>query len=194
MWVAPVTLQGESVRLEPLALHHAEDWARHVDLDLFRHFTAIRPPSPDVEGMREFIRLLLAQPDVVPFATLSLATGEAVGGTTFMDIRPSHRGLEIGMTWISREYQGTKINPEAKLLQLTHVFETLDAVRAQLKCDARNLQSQAAITKLGAKFEGRLRRHIVLPDGFVRDTMMYSIVAEEWPEVKAGLQRRLAKE
>ena len=108
-----------------------------------------------------------------------------------MDIRPEHRSLEIGSTWIGRAYHGTKINPECKLLLLQHAFENLGCLRVQLKTDERNLQSRAAIEKLGAKFEGTLRKHMVLHDGFVRNSAMYSITDEEWPAVKERCIKRL---
>jgi len=194
VWIEPVVLEGEWVRLEPLDEGHAASMAANAeDLDLYRHFAATRPPQLDQAGMMAFIRALKAQADMVPFAIVRRETGETIGSTTFMDIRPSHRGVEIGTTWISRAHQGTKVNPESKWLMLSHAFEVLNAERVQLKCDARNLQSQAAILKLGAKFEGRLRKHFILPDGFVRDTMMYSIIREEWPEVSERLVARLSK-
>jgi len=194
VWIEPVTLEGEWVRLEPLEERHASEMAACAEMDLYRHFAAIRPPQVDEAGMLVYIRALLAQPDVVPFATILRSTGQAIGSTTYMDIRPAHRGVEIGTTWIAKAHQGTKVNPEAKWLMLRHAFENLDTERVQLKCDARNLQSQAAITKLGAKFEGRLRKHFILPDGFVRDTMMYSIIREEWPGVKEQLRTRLGRD
>jgi RimJ/RimL family protein N-acetyltransferase len=189
--VEPVTLDGPFVRLEPLEVRHAEILAKHADMQTFQHFTNMRPDSVDAAGMARFIERLRTLPAVVPFAIVHNGTNEAVGCTTYMDIRPEHRGLEIGMTWIGHDFRGTQVNPQAKFLMLRHAFETLGCERVQLKCDARNLQSQAAISKLGAKFEGRLRKHFVLPDGYVRDTMMYSIIREEWPDVAAGLLQRL---
>ena len=118
-------------------------------------------------------------------------TGQAVGVSSYTDVRPEHRGLEIGGTWIGRTYQRTAVNPECKYLMLRHAFENLGAVRVQLKTDSRNTQSQRAIEKLGAQKEGVLRKHIILPDGYVRDTVMYSITVEEWPEVRVGLEDRL---
>jgi len=108
-----------------------------------------------------------------------------------MDIRPEHHGLEIGATWIGKAYQGTSVNPENKYMLLRQAFERLGAIRVQLKTDGRNLQSQAAIAKLGAKHEGVLRKHVLLPDGYERDTVMYSITDDEWPAVKAALEERL---
>lgn len=187
-----LVLEGDVVRLEPLDLSHAADLADCTSLGHFQHFVTDRLLQESEAGMHEFIGKILAMPNHAPFATCLRATGRAIGSTSFMDIRAPHKGLEIGMTWISHEYQGTKVNPEAKLLLLAHAFEVLGCERVQLKCDSRNMQSQAAILKLGAVFEGRLRRHGVLPDGYVRDTMMYSIIREEWPKVKEGLLARLA--
>ena len=111
--------------------------------------------------------------------------------TTYLDIRPEHRGLEIGMTWYAPSARGTKVNPEAKLLLLEHAFERLDAIRVQLKTDQRNVQSQRAIAKLGAVYEGTLRNHMIFESGYIRNTVMYSITPEEWPSVKQGLLDRL---
>jgi RimJ/RimL family protein N-acetyltransferase len=118
-------------------------------------------------------------------------TGEPVGATAYLEIRPAHRGLEIGRTWIARPWQGTRVNPESKHLLLRHAFETLGALRVQLKTDLLNLRSQRAIEKLGARREGVLRQYQTRGDGTQRDTVMYSLVAAEWPAVKAGLEARL---
>jgi RimJ/RimL family protein N-acetyltransferase len=125
----------------------------------------------------------------VPFAIVLRASGRAVGSTRYIDIRRAHRGLEIGWTWIGREWQRTAVNSECKRLLLEHAFEVLGALRVQLKTDARNTRSQRAIERLGAKREGVLRAHMVLADGFVRDSVMYSVIAAEWPSVKQGLER-----
>jgi N-acetyltransferase len=190
--VSAVVLSGHYVRVEPLSSHHAASLGRAFDLRLFQYFGSVRPATADEAGMLGYIRAVTTLPNVVPFAFVLQSTGEPVGASSYMDIRAADRGLEIGMTWILGAHQGTEVNPEAKLLMLEHAFEVLGCERVQLKCDARNLQSQAAITKLGAKFEGRLRRHLILPDGYIRDTMMYSILPAEWPGVKSALQRRLA--
>jgi len=120
------------------------------------------------------------------------ATGEPIGSTSYLDIRPQHRGLEIGRTWIGKRWQGTVVNPESKYLLLRHAFESLGAVRVQFKTDANNIRSQRAIEKLGARREGVLRRYQVRSNGCHRDSVMYSIIDEEWPEVKARLEARLA--
>jgi ribosomal-protein-alanine N-acetyltransferase len=116
---------------------------------------------------------------------------EPVGMTGYLDIRPPHRGLEIGRTWIAKSHQGTKVNPESKYLLLRHAFEDLGAARVQFKTDVHNLQSQRAIEKLGAQREGVLRRYQMRSNGFLRDTMVFSLIAEEWPQAKAGLEERL---
>ncbi|MGH0036384.1 MAG: GNAT family N-acetyltransferase [Myxococcota bacterium] len=189
MDVEPVTLEGRTVRLEPLAESHAADLAEAASEDLFAyHFP---PAELTAEGFGAQIAGLRSTPGWLPFATVLRETGRAVGMTSYLDIRPPHRGLEIGFTWIGRPWQGTAVNPEAKLLQLRHAFEALLALRVQLKTDARNLQSQAALEKLGAKREGTLRKHMVLADGHVRDTVMFSITDDDWPAVRAGLERRL---
>jgi N-acetyltransferase len=184
-------LEGRFVRLEPLCVRHAEDLAEAVDLDLFAYFAAPRPAEASPDAVRAYIATTTALP-LVAFATVSCATGKAVGVTTYLDIRPVHRGLEVGMTWLGKAYQGTVVNPECKLLLLGHAFETLGAIRVQLKTDARNLQSQAAISKLGAVREGVLRSHYVMPDGYLRDTVMYAVTSDEWPAVKRNLEARIA--
>ena len=130
----------------------------------------------------------------VAFAIVRRSDGVAVGSTRYLDIRHPHLSLEIGWTWLAREAQRTAINTEAKLLQLTHAFESHGAVRVQLKTDERNEQSRAAISRLGAVFEGILRNYQTRPhDAYVRNTAMYSITATEWPAIKARLKARLAR-
>jgi RimJ/RimL family protein N-acetyltransferase len=191
--VEPVVLEGEVARLEPLSLKHAPDIAKHADPELFKFFGAVRPEEKTLHDTEIYIKAMVALPDVLPFAIIDRASGEAVGVTTYMDIRPKHLGLEIGMTWVSPEHQRTRLNTECKLLLLTHAFEVLGCVRVQLKTDARNIQSQTAIERIGGKKEGVLRKHVVMYDGFVRDTVMYSIISSEWPEVKIGLLERLTQ-
>jgi len=187
----PVVLEGETIRIEPLEVRHADSLAKHFELSLFDYFGSVRPLTDDKAGLVGYIEAVQRLANVIPFAYVLQSTGDVVGATSYMDIRAEHRGLEIGMSWIVRPFQGTKVNPEAKYLLLRHAFEVLGCERVQLKCDARNKQSQAAILKLGAQFEGTLRRHFVLPDGYVRDTMMYSVIPTEWPAVKTNLETRL---
>jgi len=133
------------------------------------------------------------RPEFVTWATVDAASGRAVGSSRFGDIAPEHGRVEIGWTWIAPSHQRTAVNTEAKLLQLAYAFDELGATRVALKTDGRNLRSQAAIERLGAVREGTLRRHIRLPDGYIRDTVYFSILAEEWPAVKARLEELLSK-
>jgi RimJ/RimL family protein N-acetyltransferase len=116
-----------------------------------------------------------------------------VGSTRYLDIRAKHRGLEIGGTWYDVAYQRTGVNTECKFLLLRHAFEVLQCARVQLKTDLRNERSQRAIERIGAMREGVLRNHVIMPDGYLRSTVMYSITHEEWPEVKSRLEHLMAK-
>src|SRR5437868_1390747 len=146
MQVEPVTLEGHTVRLEPLGQEHAEALWRLAEPDLFSYMWIWSKP-PTLEAFRANIRRALETPNTRPFAIVLRETGQAVGSTSYLDIRPEHRGLEIGSTWLGKAYQGTQINPENKYLLLRHAFETLDALRVQLKTDGRNFQSRRAIEK-----------------------------------------------
>ena len=128
----------------------------------------------------------------MPFVTIDRASGKAVGTTRFMNIEPPHRRLEIGTTWIGKSFQRTAINTEAKYLMLKHAFETLRCIAVDLRTHEKNLQSRAAIERLGARLDGILRNHRILPDGSLRNTATYSIIDAEWPAVKARLEARLA--
>ena len=188
----PITLAGKLVRLEPLQLAHTQDLfaALSVDPTIWRWWREM--PPTDLAGMEAFLKGTLQEQaggSVVAFAQIDLATGRAVGSTTYMDIRTEDRGLEIGSTWLGKPWQRTGINTEAKYLLLRHAFEDLGAARVQLKTDARNLQSQKAIARLGAVREGVLRKHRLVRDGYLRDSVMFSIIDDEWPGVKALLEQ-----
>ena len=190
MKLAPTTLEGKHARLEPLSPRHVPELLLAVQDEQIWRYLGVIPHPRTQAAMHEFVELALAQQErglELPFAIVERASGRAVGSTRYMDIRAAHRGLEIGWTWITPAQQRTALNTECKLLLLTHAFETLGCLRVQLKTDLRNLRSQAAIERLGATKEGVLRRHIVLHDGYVRDSVMYSITDAEWPAVKARL-------
>ena len=125
------------------------------------------------------------------FAVFLKPNNRMVGSTSYLDVAPKRKIAEIGSTWYSSEVQGTVVNPECKYLLLKHAFEDWSAIRVQLGTDVKNVHSQRAILKLGAKFEGRLRNHGIRPDGSIRDSMLYSIISEEWPTVKKGLEARI---
>jgi len=191
MNIQPVTLRNEFVTLEPLAIRHAADIGSAIDDGVFRYMpmrSSVRTPSE----IRRYIEFQTSRPNSIAFAVLDNASGKAVGSTSYMNIRPDHRGLEIGSTWISTASRGTRVNPSMKLLMLEHAFDTLGAIRVELRTDARNAHSRAAIEKLGARFEGLLRAHIIMPDGHLRDTATYSITQTEWPEVRESLINRVS--
>ena len=192
MWVEPVTLDGKTVRMEPLGLEHAEGLfdAYMVSPDILRYH-GVRPVEDTIEAWRDYIERSMTMAGRVAFAMVLKETGQAIGSSSYLDIRPEHRGLEIGYTWIGKAYQGTKVNPENKYLLIRHAIETLGAIRVQLKADDRNMQSKAAMRKLGLTFEGVLRNQIILPDGFYRASAMFSVIESEWPEFKAALEARL---
>jgi RimJ/RimL family protein N-acetyltransferase len=187
-----IVLEGRFVRLEPLDERHRDDLlaAAVQDAATFRYMGADLSVGP--AAWPSYLADAL-RPDYVAWATVDAATGRAVGSTRFGDIAPEHGRVEIGWTWIAPSHQRSAANSEAKLLQLGYAFDELGATRVALKTDGRNLRSQAAIERLGAQREGTLRRHIRMPDGFIRDTVYFSILAEEWPAVKARLEERLAR-
>ena len=191
-WAVPVTLTGQRVRLEPLAATHLDDLAA-VGLDPATWtWTTARPANRD--GLRAWLDAALANARAgveVPFTTIDLASGRAIGSSRFLSIVPEHRRLEIGWTWVGRAFQRTGANREAKLLQLGHAFETLGANRVEFKTDSRNEASRAALLGIGATFEGIFRNHVVMPDGPLRHSAYYAVVVEDWPAVKARLERLL---
>ncbi|MCX5206560.1 GNAT family N-acetyltransferase [Streptomyces sp. NBC_00237] len=189
----PVTLTGRHVRLEPLTEAHLGDLflAGGRDEEVWRWQGG---PAPQTEAeLAELLRSVLDEEDYVPFAVIHLASGRAVGWTTYMDIAVEDERLEIGWTWYGRAYWRSPVNTECKLLLLGHAFEDLGMGRVQLKTDHRNERSQAAIARLGAQREGVLRRHRRRPDGTWRDSVYFSLLAEEWPEAKARLGARLVR-
>ncbi len=191
-WVGPVTLEGRRVRLEPLAAHHLDDLT-DVGLDAAIWAWTIARPT-DRDGLRAWLELALANAAAgteVPFATIDLASGRAVGSTRFLSIVPEHWRLEIGWTWVGTAFQRTGANREAKLLQLAHAFEDLRANRVEFKTDSRNERSRAALLGIGATFEGIFRNHMLMPSGPLRHSACYAVVVEEWPAVRARLEALL---
>jgi RimJ/RimL family protein N-acetyltransferase len=191
------TLAGRLVRLEPLRLEHAADLFAGYDEDrsVFRWLPQPRPPETEAE-MRTLVERHLAlrdRGDEIAFAQVSAATGRAVGITKYLSIAIADSGLEVGGTWLAKAAQRTGVNREAKYLLLRHAFEELGAIRVQLKTDARNATSQRAIAALGAVREGVLRKHKLCWDGFVRDSVIFSITDGEWPSIKSSLEAQLAR-
>jgi RimJ/RimL family protein N-acetyltransferase len=190
--VTPRCLEGRWVRLVPLGGEQASDlFVAGHDAEIWRYMP--RRAFASVSDARAFIDEALEESAQVPFAIVEKAWGKAVGSTRYFDIRGEHRGLEIGWTWIGLAHQRTPVNTECKRLLLGHAFERLGMLRVQLKTDVRNVKSQRAIERIGGVKEGVLRAHMVMPDGFVRDSVMYSITAGEWPEVKRKLEESEAR-
>ncbi len=193
MLLAPVTLEGRHVRLEPVAHVHLDDLAQvSGDPSTFRYFAT--PDLGDREELRRAVERAareLAIGSALTFAQVDLARNKAVGMTALFELSEHDQRLEIGRTWLGEVARRTPINSEAKLLLLTHAFESLGMLRVQIKTDARNLLSQRAIERLGATREGVWRQHMKMRDGFPRDTVMYSIIAPEWRGVKERLTARL---
>jgi RimJ/RimL family protein N-acetyltransferase len=191
MDVRPVRLEGKAIHLEPLTVQHVPALWRLADPEIFT-WVLDWPRDDSFEAFAEWIRARgIEARDSLVFAIVLTATGEPVGMTGYLEIRPEHLGLSIGRTWISRAQQGSRVNPESKYLLLRHAFETLGAARVQIKTDVNNLHSQRAIEKLGAMREGVLRSYQMRSNGVLRDTVVYSIVRDEWPRVKSGLEARL---
>jgi RimJ/RimL family protein N-acetyltransferase len=192
-WVTPVTLTGRRVRMEPLHERHLDDLARvAVDDTIFRWITNRPMDDAALRAWFDQARANAADTIEVPFATIDQASDQAIGSSRYMTIAPEHRRLEIGWSWVGTAFQRTGANREAKLLQLTHAFETLGAQRVEFKTHARNVASRTALLGIGATFEGVLRHHTIMPDGSNRDSAFYGVIAPEWPAVKARLEGLLA--
>ncbi|PWT74713.1 MAG: GNAT family N-acetyltransferase [Chloroflexi bacterium] len=186
MNVEPVTLASNVVRLEPLGREHAQDlYEASQDQDIWTYMPM--NPSGSYETLVEWITAANS-PHELPFAIIDVPSGKPVGSTRYLNIAEEHFGLEIGWTWLGPQARRTAVNTECKYLLLQHAFESLHAIRVALKTDSRNLRSQRAIERLGAVREGVLRKQMILENGYQRDTVMYSIIDDEWPMVKALLQ------
>lgn len=193
MKVEPVTLTGRIVRLEPLSEAHIPALAKvGLEEEIWRYMRYGKVET--VEQLSNWVRELLdlqTKGNDLPFAVISLASGNAIGCTRYLHIDPPSRSLEIGGTWYGLEYQRTQVNTESKYLLLKHAFEKLECIRVWFKTDLRNQHSQHALERLGAVKEGVLRNHMILLDGYIRDSVVYSILPKEWPQVKVRLEAQL---
>jgi N-acetyltransferase len=195
MEVKPITLTGNHVRLEPMTVAHAPALAEIGIGQLFWDFMVYGQINT-VDDMRNWVLDILARAEKgtdLPFVAIHLASGHVTGATRYLNIMPNDRGLEIGGTWYGSEFQRTAVNTECKYLLLQHAFETLGCIRVQLKTDSRNERSQKAIERIGAVKEGILRNHMILPDGYYRHSVYYSILDTEWPDVKKRLKEMIAR-
>ena len=193
MDIAPIpTLNGDRVTLEPLGQEHAEDLRAAVaDGELWRTWYTNVPRPAEVEGEIDRVLAEHAAGTMVPFAVRDRSTGRVVGMTTFMNIDAVHDRLEIGTTFLAASAQRTGINTEAKLLLLSHAFETWQCIAVEFRTHWHNTRSRTAIAGIGAKQDGVLRNHSVGPDGSMRDTVVFSVIQSEWPTVRLSLSERL---
>ena len=194
MKIAPVKLAGTHATLEPLAQGHADAIrAAIADGELWRlWFTSV--PAPDrVEAWIDTALAMRERSGAMPFVVREAGSGEIVGSTRYFNVDAANRRLEIGHTWYARRAQRTAINTECKRMLLSHAFETLGTIAVEFRTHAFNFRSREAITRIGAKQDGILRNHQIMPDGTFRDTVVFSILESEWPAVKAHLAARLAR-
>jgi RimJ/RimL family protein N-acetyltransferase len=193
MKVEPVPLEGRVVRLEPIAERHVTDLAKiGLEEEIWRYMRYGKMET--IEQLTDWVRELLVlqeQGTDLPFAVIYKETNSAVGCTRYLNIDTFDRSLEIGGTWYGLDYQGTLVNTECKYLLMKHAFEVLGCVRVWFKTDGRNQRSQRALERLGVVKEGVLRNHMILPDGYIRDSVVYSLLPNEWPQVKMKLEARL---
>jgi RimJ/RimL family protein N-acetyltransferase len=193
-WTTPV-LEGELVRLEPLGLQHEDGlWDASRDERTWRWLSIVQPQTR--AELRAYLDEALANAAAgteMPFATIRRDGGRVLGSTRFLALRPEHRSVEIGWTWLTPEAWGTGINVEAKLLMLEHAFQTFGCLRVELKTDALNDRSRGAMEALPAQFEGVHRKAMLVRGGQRRDSAWYSVLDEEWPAVRENLLRRLGR-
>jgi RimJ/RimL family protein N-acetyltransferase len=193
-WLEPVTLRGEVATLAPLAQEHRADLAEAVkDGELWKlWYTTI--PAPEAMGAEIDRRLgLQAKGAMLPFAVIENSSGRAVGMTTYMNVEAAQRRVEIGATWYRKRVQRSALNTECKLMLLEHAFEALDCIAVEFRTHFFNQPSRRGIERLGAKLDGILRSHQIMPNGTLRDTCVYSITAAEWPTVQAHLAWQMAR-
>jgi RimJ/RimL family protein N-acetyltransferase len=195
MDIIPVVLSGKHVRLEPMNETHIFGLSEIGVGQTFWDFMLYGRMDTQAD-MHDWVLDIIRRGEKgtdLPFVVIHVATGQVAGATRYLNIMRSDRGLEIGGTWYGTEYQRTAVNSECKYLLLRHAFETLDVIRVQLKSDLRNERSQRAMERIGAKKEGILRNHMILPDGRYRDSVFYSILDTEWAEVKVKLEMMMKK-
>ena len=184
--VQPVVLQGELVRLEPMSQDHAQGlYNRGRTATDWQYLP--RACFVDLADARQWVAEALEAPDQLPFVIIERGKNKVVGSTRYLNIRPAHRSLEIGWTWLGQEWQRTGVNTEVKLLLLTHALERLGCLRVEFKTDARNLRSQRALERIGATREGVMRKHMLVQGDYPRDSVYFSVIDSDWPQVRQRL-------
>jgi RimJ/RimL family protein N-acetyltransferase len=193
-FLEPITLPGQLVTLEPLAAGHHDELAEAVQDGRLWELWYTSVPTPEAMAAEIEARLARqASGTMLPFAVRHNGTDRVVGMTTYLNVEPEVPRVEIGATWTARWAQRTGVNAESKLLLLTHAFDVLGCIAVEFRTHWHNLQSRTAIARLGAKQDGVLRNHRRMPDGSLRDTVVFSIIDSEWPAVRSGLRSRLAR-
>ena len=193
-WLAPVTLRSQRVNLEPLTQRHLDDLVEAAKDGALWTLWYTSVPSPETMQAEIERRLALqAAGSMLPFAVIDNTTTRAVGVTAYMHVDAINRRVEIGSTWYRKSVQRTALNTQCKLMLLTHAFEALDCIAVEFRTHAFNHQSRTAIERLGAKLDGVLRSHQIASNGTLRDTYVYSIIASEWPTVKANLTWQIGR-
>ena len=192
MNISPIVIKGQHVRLEPLTYAHTDSLiAAADDGEIWKSDVTVVPSADTIHRYIEDALLGLERGSELPFAIVRKATGSVVGTTRFYEIVPADRRVAVGYTWLARSAQRTPVNTETKLLLLKHAFDHWKCVRVEFITDVLNQQSRDAILRLGAKQEGILRNHMIMPSGRIRDSIFFSVIAEEWPEVRANLEAKL---
>ena len=192
-WVEPVTLTGTRVRMEPLDLSKHWEGLKAIGLEpsLWLYTLTVVKNEDDLKRYLDTAATELAEGRSLPFVTIDAASGRVVGCTRFSAIDERNRRVEIGWTWVGLEFQHSHVNTEAKYLMLRHAFEQLECVRVEFKANARNVKSRRAMERIGAQFEGTLRKHAMRDGGEWRDTVYYSILDRDWPAVKTRLEEMM---
>ncbi|MEP1472791.1 MAG: GNAT family protein [Halieaceae bacterium] len=191
--VQPVQLKGKYVTLEPLSQAHAQGLytrGREAAEWLFMP----RRCFVDLADTRHWVEEALAAENQMPFAIVEQGKGRITGSTRYLNIRPEHLSLEIGWTWLGQEWQRTPVNTEAKLLLLSHAFDKLGCRRVEFKTDARNLRSQRALERIGASREGVLRKHMIVQEDYPRDSVFFSVIDDDWEDVRQRLEVLLQRD
>lgn len=187
----PIILTGSKIQLEPLNDSHKQELYTAAQHEAIWNITSAKAFGDKFYSWFDNACLAFQQQEQLPFVVRHIINKKIIGSTRYYHVDPEHRRLMIGYTWYIPEYWGTYVNPESKLLLMTFAFEELQVNRVSFEIDSRNARSHAALTKLGAHEEGVLRQHMVLDNGYIRDTIVFSILKCEWPQVKVGLQERL---
>ncbi|HEX7620615.1 MAG TPA: GNAT family protein [Anaerolineales bacterium] len=195
LWKTPITLEGKVVRLEPMNVKHIPGLAvAGKDESIWKYM--VYGNLTNLDRMTGWVREMLSLQDSgtdLPYAVVLKESGNVIGATRYLEMRLRHRSLEIGGTWYAPEYQRTAVNSECKYLMLKYAFEEMNCIRVQFKADERNERSLLAIERLGAVREGVLRNHYILLDGTIRDSVFFSILDREWPDIKIRLEERLKR-